>query len=253
MADIGSGSVLVTGAASGLGLAVARRLASVNPYVVAMDLPSSNGLSSTKPLGVTFSPGDVTDPDSLSEALDTAERLAPLRFVVHCAGRGGPMRILDKSGQPGSLEHFGEIVRVNLLGSFNVMRLAASRMAANDVVDGERGAIVLTASIAAFEGQIGQVSYAASKAGVHGMIISSARDLAAVSVRVNAIAPGVFDTPLLGNLGDEVREALARSIPAPPRLGDPDEFAKLALHILENGYINGETIRIDGALRMGFK
>ena len=250
---LGEASTLVTGGASGLGRATARRLASLGSRVVLVDLPSSDGAAAAAELGgwATFVATDVLDDEGFGKALDAAERNGPLRGVVHCAGRGGDrLRILDKERQPGDRESFAEVVRVNLLGSYNVLRLSAARMAANEPLDGDRGAIVMTASVAAFEGQIGQTSYAASKAGVHGITLVAARDLASHQIRVNTIAPGTFDTPMLARLRSDVREALAASIPHPKRLGDPDDYAHLAVTLLENGYVNGETIRLDGALRV---
>jgi NAD(P)-dependent dehydrogenase (short-subunit alcohol dehydrogenase family) len=173
-----------------------------------------------------------------------------VRALVHCAGRGGPVRLLDRDGQPGSLETFETIIRTNLTGSFNTLRLAAAAMARNEPVDGDRGACVLTASIAGYEGQIGQIPYASSKAGVIGMTLVAARDLAQRGIRVCTIAPGVFDTPILARLPENVKASLGAAVPHPPRLGQADEFAALALHILDNSMLNGETIRLDGALRM---
>jgi NAD(P)-dependent dehydrogenase (short-subunit alcohol dehydrogenase family) len=157
---------------------------------------------------------------------------------------------VDKNNQPGSLELYAEIIETNLIGTFNVLRLAAARMASNELLDGDRGVAVLTASVAAFEGQIGQIPYASSKAGIVGMTLVAARDLASKAIRVCTIAPGTFDTPLLARLSDDVRQSLAKSIPHPSRLGDPAEYAKLALSIIDNGMLNGETIRLDGAIRM---
>jgi NAD(P)-dependent dehydrogenase (short-subunit alcohol dehydrogenase family) len=169
---------------------------------------------------------------------------------VHCAGAGRRLRLLDKEGNPGSLEDFEFIIKLNLVGSFNALRLGAERIAKHEPVDGERGAIILTASVAAYEGQIGQIPYTASKAGIVGMTLTAARDLASKNIRVCAIAPGIMDTPLLARLREDVRDSLAASVPNPQRLGTPDEFGHLATHILENAYLNGETIRLDGALRM---
>ncbi|MBB5138443.1 NAD(P)-dependent dehydrogenase (short-subunit alcohol dehydrogenase family) [Thermocatellispora tengchongensis] len=242
----------MTGGASGLGLATARRLVKAGARVVLLDLESSAGATAAAEIGdgAVFVPGDVTTQDGVAPALDAAERLGPLRAVVHCAGRGHPMRVLGKDGSPGSLEDYAAVVRLNLVGSFNVLRLAAARMAATDPAGGERGAIVLTASVAAWEGQIGQIPYASSKAGVVGMTLVAARDLASRLIRVVTIAPGIFDTPLLARLPGKVRESLGRMVPHPSRLGAPDEYAALALHVLENPMINGETIRLDGAIRM---
>jgi NAD(P)-dependent dehydrogenase (short-subunit alcohol dehydrogenase family) len=190
----------------------------------------------------------VTDTEQVAAALDAAQAAGPLRVLVHCAGQGGPIRLVDRDGHPGSLEVFERIVRINLIGTFNVLRLAAARMAANEPAAGERGVCVLTASVAAWEGQIGQISYASAKAGVVGMTLVAARDLASRQIRVCTIAPGLFDTPILP---DRSRATLASLVPHPSRLGSPEEYAALATHIVENPMLNGETIRLDGALRMG--
>ncbi|MDV7356654.1 SDR family NAD(P)-dependent oxidoreductase [Rhodococcus oxybenzonivorans] len=247
------GSVIaVTGGASGLGLATAQRLVDAGAKVALVDLPGSNGDTAAKELGenAIFTPGDVTDEKSFAEALDAADQWGPLKGLVHCAGSGRRLRLLDKEGNPGSLEDFEFVIKLNLVGSFNALRLGAARMAKHEAIDGERGAIIMTASVAAFEGQIGQIPYTASKAGIVGMTLTAARDLASKGIRVCAIAPGIMDTPLLGRLREDVRQSLAASVPNPQRLGTPDEFAHLANHILENAYLNGETIRLDGALRM---
>lgn len=245
-------STVVTGGASGLGLATVRRLVKSGSYVTIVDLPASNGAAVAAELGeaAQFVAADVTDAEQFDAALDAASRRGGLRGLVHCAGAGRRMRILDSDGNPGSLADFEWVIKLNLRGSFNALRLGAARMARQDEIDGERGAIVLTASVAAFEGQIGQINYSASKAGVVGMTLPAARDLATKRVRVCTIAPGIIDTPLLARLGPDVRTALENTVPNPPRLGRTDEFAQLACHILENGYLNGETIRLDGALRM---
>ncbi|MFJ8816561.1 SDR family NAD(P)-dependent oxidoreductase [Amycolatopsis thermoflava] len=250
--DIAGISAVVTGGASGLGLATARRLVKQGASVVLLDLPTSAGAGAADELGerATFVAADVTDEQGVTEAMDVAAGLGPLRAVVHCAGRGHTLRVLRKDGSPSSLDDFEGVIRTNLIGSFNVLRLAASRMVRTEPAEGERGAVVLTASIAAWEGQIGQMPYAASKAGIVGMTLVAARDLAAKQIRVATIAPGVFDTPLLGRHPQEVRDALGQSVPHPRRLGQPDEFGALAVHILENPMINGETIRLDGAIRM---
>ncbi len=245
--------MLVTGGASGLGRATASRLVSLGARVVLVDLPSAPGATAAAEIGssATFVASDVLDDEAFGQALDIAERNGPLRGVVHCAGRGGDrLRILDKEGKPGDAESFLEVIRVNLLGTYNVLRLSAARMAENEPHEGDRGAIVMTASVAAFEGQIGQTSYSASKAGVHGITLVAARDLASRQIRVNTIAPGVFDTPMLARLRSDVREGLARSVPHPKRLGHSDDYAHLAVALLQNGYINGETVRLDGALRV---
>lgn len=250
--DIAGISAVVTGGASGLGLATARRLVKAGAGVVLLDLESSPGAEVVAELGdrARFVVGDVRTEEGVTPALDAAEELGPLRAVVHCAGRGHAMRILQRDGSPGSLEDYAAIIELNLIGSFNVLRLAAARIAATEPVDGERGAIVLTASVAAWEGQIGQIPYASSKAGIVGMTIVAARDLATKQIRVATIAPGIFDTPLLGRLPQDVRDSLGKMVPHPSRLGAPDEFGALAMHVLENPMINGETIRLDGGIRM---
>ncbi|MGD9945061.1 MAG: SDR family NAD(P)-dependent oxidoreductase [Burkholderiaceae bacterium] len=246
-------SAVVTGGASGLGLASVKRLLEQGAKVTIADLPASNGARVAQELGAgaSFVAADVTDTQAMEAVYDEAERHGPLRALVHCAGRGGAVRLVEKDGSPGSLETYEAIIRVNLLGSFNVLRLAAVRMARNEPTpEGDRGVCVLTASVAAYEGQIGQIPYASSKAGVVGMTLVAARDLASKAIRVCTIAPGLFDTPMLARLPEPVRDSLGRSVPYPPRLGSPDEFAQLALHIFANTMLNGETIRLDGAIRM---
>ena len=244
-------AALVTGGASGLGFATAQVLAAQGARVVICDLPSSQGEAAAAEIGARFLPADVTDPDQMAGAVaSTVAWGGELRACVHCAGRGGTVRVLDRDGNPGSLEQYEAIVRLNLVGSFNVLRLAAAAMARNEPVDGERGAVVMTASIAGYEGQVGQNAYASSKAGVIGLTLVAARDLASRLIRVCTIAPGIFDTPLLARLPEPVRASLGAAVPNPARLGIPKEFGRLALSILENPYLNGETIRIDGALRM---
>jgi NAD(P)-dependent dehydrogenase (short-subunit alcohol dehydrogenase family) len=250
--ELDSISALVTGGSSGLGLATVRRLRAAGARVGIADLnpPADDDLAELG--GVVYVKTDITDEASVTHALDVIEGAhGGLRAVVHCAGRGGDRtRILDKDGQPGSLDSFADVVRVNLIGTYNVLRLAAARIARSEPAEGERGAIVLTASVAAFDGQIGQTSYTAAKAGVHGITLVAARDLASRQIRVVAIAPGVFDTPMLARLRPDIREALERSVPHPSRLGTPDDYARMAVSLLENPYVNGETIRLDGAIRM---
>jgi NAD(P)-dependent dehydrogenase (short-subunit alcohol dehydrogenase family) len=251
--DLVGSSAIVTGGASGLGLATVERLLDAGAEaVVLVDLPSSDGKAVAERLGgrAVFAPADVRDPDDMNAAYDAAEAIAPLRALVHCAGRGGAVRLVNRDGTPGDLDLYSEVVGINLIGSFNVLRLAASRMATNEPVDGDRGVCILTASVAAFEGQIGQIPYASAKAGIVGMTIVAARDLAGKQIRVCTIAPGTFNTPLLNRLSDDVRNSLAATVPHPSRLGEPDEYAKLALSIIDNGMLNGETIRLDGAIRM---
>jgi NAD(P)-dependent dehydrogenase (short-subunit alcohol dehydrogenase family) len=243
---------LVSGGASGLGLAAVRAILARGGRAVILDLPSSDGEAVARTLGdrVDFVAGDVTEPEDVQRATRLATDRGGARFLVHTAGVGGPLRIVDKSGEPGDLATFERLIRINLIGTFNVLRHAAAAMAALEPVDGERGVCVLTSSIAAYEGRIGQVHYAASKSGVVGMTLPAARDLAGKLIRVCTIAPGTFDTPLLAKLSDDVRAGLAAEIPHPRRLGTSEEFAELALHIAANPMLNGETIRLDGALRM---
>ncbi|MDI3419190.1 3-hydroxyacyl-CoA dehydrogenase [Streptomyces luteolus] len=247
-------SALVTGGASGLGLATARELLASGARVVLFDLPSSEGRSVAKELGdrAEFVAGDVTDERDVTRAVGAAVAQGPLRVVVNCAGIGGSARTVGRDG-PYPLDQFTKVVTVNLIGTFNVIRLAAARMADNEPLDGDRGVIVNTASIAAFDGQIGQAAYSASKGGIVGMTLPIARDLAGRQIRVSTVAPGIFDTPLLGKAPQEVRDSLGRQVPHPPRLGTPDEFASLVGHIVANPMLNGEVIRLDGAIRMAPK
>jgi len=242
---------LVTGGASGLGLATVRALAEAGARVVLVDLATSAGADIADGLGdgAIFAPADVTATDAVEAALDTATGLGPLRVVVNCAGVGPPGKVLGRDG-PLPLEAFEKVVQVNLIGTFNVIRLAAARMAATEPVGEERGVIVNTASIAAFDGQIGQPAYAASKGGVVSLTLPLARELARHLIRVMTIAPGLFDTPLMAGLPADARASLGAQVPHPSRLGDPAEYAALARHIVENPMLNGEVIRLDGGLRM---
>jgi NAD(P)-dependent dehydrogenase (short-subunit alcohol dehydrogenase family) len=238
---------LVTGGASGLGEATARALAARGARVTIADLNAERGAALGAELRGEFIQGDVTDETQVQAAVEAA---GELRLAVSCAGIGWAERTVKKDG-PAALAPFETVVRVNLIGTFNVLRLAAASMAANEPdADGERGVVVMTASIAAFDGQIGQTAYAASKGGVVGLTLPAARDLARLGIRVCTIAPGLFDTPLLAGLPEEARRALGEQIPFPSRLGRPDEYAKLACHIAENRMLNGEVLRLDGALRM---
>ena len=251
--QLSGSSVVVTGGASGLGLATAVRLEEAGARVCIADLnpPTEPDAKRLSP-AATYVQADVTDETAMRAVFDAAEAAnGPLRGLVHCAGRGGDRtRIVNRDGEPGALDTFAEVIRVNLIGTYNVLRLAAARMARTEPVDGERGAIVLTASVAAFDGQIGQTSYTAAKAAVHGITLVAARDLASRLIRVNTIAPGVFDTPMLGRLREDIRAGLESAVPHPSRLGAPDDYAQLAISILQNAYLNGETIRLDGAIRM---
>ncbi|HUR75522.1 MAG TPA: 3-hydroxyacyl-CoA dehydrogenase [Sporichthya sp.] len=249
--NISGSSALVTGGASGLGLATVKNLHAAGAKVVIVDLPSSEGEAIAKGLGdgAVFSPADVRDPDAVQAAVDAASELAPLRIVINCAGLGYAIKTVGKDG-PHDLEKFERTIAINLIGTFNVIRLAAARMAQADEVDGERGVIVNTASAAAFDGQIGQAAYSASKGGIVGMTLPIARDLASIKIRVVTVAPGLFKTPLFDSLPPDAIASLEKSVPHPSRLGDPSEFAAMVAHIVENAMLNGETIRLDGAIRM---
>ena len=252
--QIDRAGALITGGASGLGLATARRLAAGGALVTIVDLPTSRGAEIAAELGGVFAPADVTSESEVRAAVAEASALAPLRVVVACAGIGTPGKVLDRDGGPTPLADFERIVRVNLVGTYNVIAQAAAAMAATDPGEsGERGVIITTASVAAFDGQIGQPAYAASKGGVHAMTLPIARELARYGIRVVTIAPGIMETPMLQGLPQAAQDSLGAQVPFPPRLGRPDEFATLVAHIAENGYLNGETIRLDGAIRMAPK
>lgn len=243
---------VVTGGAGGLGGAVASRLASRGAAVVVTDLVDVDQDELCARLGqdVTFVQADVCSESDLERVLDHAVERGTLRGLVHCPGKGFPRRIVDRRGVPFPLDDFEASLRLNLVGTFNALRLAAARMATNEPQDGERGAVVMTASVAAWDGQVGQIAYAAAKSGIVGMTLCAARDLADIGIRVNTIAPGIFDTPLLARFSDEIRDGLASSVTFPKRLGEPDEYASLADELLHNRYLNGEVVRLDGAIRM---
>ncbi len=244
---IDASRALVVGGASGLGAATARRLHAAGADVTIADLNAERGEALAGELGARFVPCDVTKPDEVEAAVQAAEGL---RISVCCAGIGWAEKTAGKRG-PHAFDPFEAVVRVNLIGSFNVLRLAAAAMLANEPDDeGERGVCINTASIAAYDGQIGQIAYSASKGGIVGMTLPAARDLASSGIRVTTIAPGLFDTPLLAGLPEEARTALGEQVPHPQRLGRPEEYADLAAHIVENPMLNGEVIRLDGALRM---
>ncbi len=244
-------SALVTGGASGLGEATARALAAEGAHVVIADLQEDKGHAVASSIGGRFVRTDVTQEADAAAALAAATEAGPLRALVNCAGIGWAQRTLNRDGTPHPLDHFQRVISVNLVGTFNMIRMAAATMAQGEPLEhGERGAIVNTASVAALEGQIGQVAYSASKGGVVGMTLPIARDLSSVGIRVNTICPGIIDTPLLGMLSDEVRQSLAKGVLFPKRLGLPSDFASLVLQLLGNGYMNGEVVRIDGGLRM---
>lgn len=251
--QISGSAAIVTGAASGLGAATAARLAAAGATVYGFDLPPSiERAGDSAPAGVRLIETDVTLDEGVRDSLAlVADGPEPLRIVVNCAGVGWASRILSKKGVH-DLELFRTVITVNLLGTFNVMRLAADAMARTEPVDeyGQRGVIINTASVAAFEGQIGQIAYSASKGGVHGMTVPAARDLAQYGIRVCTIAPGIIDTPMLAGVTEEFRKTLESGVPFPARLGRPDEYAQLAQMIVEHDYLNGETIRMDGSLRM---
>jgi len=246
-------SAIVTGGASGIGAATARALSDVGALVTIIDVNEEAGeaLSSGSGGKIIFVAADVTNPSSVRHAVDVASERGPLRVAINCAGIAIGERSIGREGEPADLDRFSNVIQVNLLGTYNVATHAAAAMSVTDELEHqERGVIINTASVAAFEGQIGQTAYSASKGAIVAMTLPMARDLASVGVRVNTIAPGIIDTPLLGGLNAEMRQALESTVPFPKRLGLPDDFAALALAIIDNGYLNGETIRLDGALRM---
>ena len=251
--EVQGSTFLITGGGSGLGAATARELAGAGATVVVADVDTEHGEEVAAELGgrARFVETDVTDEATVSSALDAAGK--ELRGVVNCAGIGWAERVVGREG-PHDLERFTRVVHVNLIGTFNVIRLAAARMTQNEpTASGERGVIVNTASVAAFDGQIGQVAYSASKAGVHGITLPVARELGRFGIRVCTIAPGIFDTPMMARASDEVRQSLHAQVPWPPRFGQPAEYAALVRHIVENEMLNGETIRLDGGIRMAPK
>lgn len=251
--DISGSGAIVTGGASGLGAATAQALVDRGAVVTLIDLNTEAGDAKATGLGgpTRFAQADVTDPDAIAEAVSLAGEDAPLRIAVNCAGIAIGARTVGREGDPADIEAFTTVIKVNLIGTYNVSSQAAAAMSKNEPLeDGERGVIINTASVAAFDGQIGQTAYSASKSGVVGLTLPMARDLSSIGVRVNAIAPGIIDTPLLAGLNELMREALAANVPFPKRLGTPDDFASLAMELITNGYMNGETIRMDGALRM---
>ncbi len=251
--DIAGNTFLVSGGSSGLGAACVRMLAGAGGNVVIADInPQGQKLAAELGAAVRFVPTDVLDEAAVQRAIDTASNVfGGLHGSIQCAGVVLAERVLGKSG-PHALELFNRVIQVNLVGTFNVVRLAAAAMATNTAnAEGERGVAVNTASVAAFDGQIGQAAYAASKGGVAAMTLALARDLARNGIRVVAIAPGTFDTPMLASLSEAVRQSLAQQVPFPSRLGRPEEYAALVRHLLENVMLNGEVIRLDGALRMG--
>ncbi|MFT4298890.1 MAG: 3-hydroxyacyl-CoA dehydrogenase [Aeromicrobium sp.] len=249
--DISRSVALVTGGASGLGRATVEALVAKGAKAVILDLPGA-GEAVARDLGdaVRVVGADVRDADQVQAAIDAAAELGELRAVVNCAGTGDAIKTVGRENTPYPLDKFQRIIEINLIGTFNVIRLAAAHMAGLDLLGEERGVIVNTASVAAFDGQIGQAAYSASKGGVVGMTLPIARDLSNLQIRVCTIAPGLFDTPLLASLPEDARVSLGKQVPHPSRLGDPAEFGALAAHIVENPMLNGETIRLDGAIRM---
>ena len=267
--DINGSVAMITGGASGLGAATARRLFDGGASVVLIDLPGSDGAAFAEELNgsaagrsgtgrtAVFTPADVTNEAEVQGAVDAAVALGPLRILVNCAGIATPGKVLGRDGVL-PLDAFSRVIQVNLIGTFNVLRLAAAAMVATepvstDVGGPERGVIINTASVAAFEGQIGQPAYAASKGAVAAMTLPLARELARELVRVVTIAPGIFETPMMAGLPQDAQDSLGRQVPHPSRLGRPAEYAGLVAHIVENAMLNGETIRLDGAIRMGPK
>ena len=251
--DLSSTSAIVTGGASGLGEATAHALASAGVKVVVLDRDADRGPKVAEAIAGSYVEADVTDEEQVGAAVSRAAELGPLRTLVNCAGIGRAARTLDREDKPLAMKLFERVVRVNLFGSFNCARLAAAAMAqlpADD--DGQRGVILHTASVAAFEGQIGQVAYSASKGGIVGMTLPMARDLARAGIRVNTIAPGLIDTPIYGtgDAGKEFKDGLAASAVFPNRLGKPEEFALMAMQLITNPFVNGETVRLDGAVRL---
>ena len=242
-------AAIVTGGASGLGAATVRALAGAGARVFALDLQA--GIERAEPVeGVEYVATDVTAPEQVRAAVVRAAEAGPLRTVVNCAGIGPSARILGKKGVP-DLARYADVISINLVGSFNVLALAAEQIARTDPdAEGQRGVVINTASIAAFEGQVGQAAYSSSKGGIVGLTLPAARDLAQYGIRVCTIAPGIVETPMLATVSEEVREGLAAGVPFPPRLARPDEYAQLALAIVDHDYLNGVVIRMDGALRM---
>lgn len=252
--DIAGAAAVITGGASGLGAATARRLAKADVRVVLADLQDDLGDAVADQVGGAYVHADVTDPDQVQAAVDAACEMGPLRILVNCAGIAPPARTLNREGEPHDLRHFERVVAINLVGSFNCIRLAAVAMADAALLDtGERGAIVNTASVAAFDGQVGQAAYAASKGGIVGMTLPIARDLSSIGVRVNTIAPGIMDTPMLAGLPEAAKESLGQQVLFPKRLGTTAEYADLAHLLLTHSYMNGETVRMDGGIRMAPK
>ena len=252
--DIQGSSAIVTGGASGLGAATVRRLSAAGMQVAIIDMQDEFGETVAEEVGGVFVHADVTDADEVQSAIDIAVAMGDLRVLVNCAGIGAVARTVNRDGTPHDLVYFRQVISINLVGTFNCIRLAAVVMARNEpAADNERGAIVNTASVAAYDGQIGQAAYSASKGGIVGLTLPVARDLSSVGIRVNTIAPGLIDTPLLAALPEPARISLGESVPHPKRRGRPDEFAELVHMLVTHSYMNGETVRMDGAIRMAPK
>ena len=248
--EIAGTSAIITGGASGIGAASTRALAKRGAHCVLVDLNDERGEALATEVGGSYVRADVADEEAVQVAVDAAIEMAPLRCLVNSAGIGTPGRTVDREGNPLPLKYFERVLRVNLIGTFNCLRLFAERLVTAEPIGEERGVIINTASAAAYEGQIGQIAYSASKGGVVGLTLPAARDLASQKIRVNTIAPGLFFTPLLMGLNEEARKSLGAQVPHPSRLGDAAEYGMLAVHIVENPMLNGETIRLDGAIRM---
>jgi NAD(P)-dependent dehydrogenase (short-subunit alcohol dehydrogenase family) len=247
-------AAIVTGGASGLGGAAAERLAAAGAKVTILDLNSELGEVHAKAIGGHFAKIDVTDEDGIEQALESAERLhGKARILVNCAGLGPPGKAIGRDGKALPLRDFARIININLIGSFNVLSKFAARLHAAETAGEERGVIINTASVAAYDGQIGQAAYSASKGGIVGMTLPLAREFARYGIRVMTIAPGIFLTPLLMSLPEEAQKSLGKQVPFPSRLGDPSEFAQMVESIVANPMLNGETIRLDGAIRMAPK
>jgi len=252
--DKSRGVAVVTGGASGLGAASARRLADAGMKVVILDIADQTGEDLAKELDGVYSHCDVTSEYQVIEGINIADGLGPIRVLVNCAGIGPPMRTLARDGSPHDLGRFRKVIEINLVGTFNTIRVAASAMSENEADEhDQRGVIINTASVAAYDGQIGQAAYSASKGGIVGMTLPIARDLSVVGIRVNTISPGIIDTPLLAGLPEKAKKFLPKQVLFPKRLGRPEEYAHLVMFLVENTYMNGESIRMDGGIRMGPK
>ena len=250
--EISGAAALVTGGASGIGEATSRALAAEGATVIIADLQDEKGQALAEELNGSFAHADITDTDQVKAAVELANADGNLRFVANCAGIGWAQRTVDRNGEPADLGAFEKVVHVNAVGTFNVIRLAASAMSQNEPVgeDGERGAMANIASVAAFDGQIGQASYSAAKGAIVGMTLPIARDLAAAGIRLCTVAPGTIDTPMFAFATDETKEGRGAAVPFPKRMGKPSEIASMLLEIFRNSYLNGEVIRVDGAIRM---